>query len=75
MGDDLKLVDWKARVLSEYLRLSGESRFDAEMFFDHASGIIGNLHKDGVAPSDAAKQLLFDDAQYDNACPLVSRTR
>jgi hypothetical protein len=37
------------------------------MFFDHASGIIGNLHKDGVAPSDAAKQLLFDDAQYDNA--------
>jgi hypothetical protein len=69
MGDrmnTLKLAAWKAQTLSEYMRLSGDSRLDAEMFFDHVSDLLRDLHRDHVAPDAAVKKLMFDD-EYDNA--------
>ena len=52
---------WKAQALGEYMRLSGETRSEAEMYFDHIRADLKDLYQEEALPLDAVKALMFDD--------------
>jgi hypothetical protein len=57
----MSYVEWKAAALAEYLRLSTDSRREAEMYFDHINTELYNMYRDGTPPLQAVKELMFDD--------------
>jgi hypothetical protein len=57
----MTFVEWKAAAFVEYLRLSSDSRREAEMYFDHINVDLYNMYRDGTTPQQAVRELMFDD--------------
>jgi hypothetical protein len=60
----LTLEAWKSKALAEYMRLTGERRFDALVAFDRA----------GIAEAALQKIVAGPDGEYDHesGCPFES---